>query len=696
MALFAGHFLGHIMGHNTHNEDTDNKSVSGSTQDVVERVRGQLVESTSLLPPFLDKIDVRAGNTLLPFVDAVGALDSRFTIGSIEQQKNTDFTLAEVTNETVEDTNLAIGIDSTVNNFLDIQIVKRIEEKITEALTADTTIHHDMTPNWLGAKAGILDMGSDIFSVPGYVYIAVSLHNYLELVGSDELLIPSILKDRLRLVVMENFTDNQLLIMHEYGVAGGLSAGTVSSKRDSSLDTTTYVVPFTYSFGWDPKYVRFSGATLGRYFRRNEGTTDYASIPAVTLTGDCSIDFKVLIQTAGTTIVLANTLATGDYVYVTPSGIITAKFGSQIVSSTAVFQWGVFNELSIVRVGNVMSIIHNGVEVGVVNSAPVPIRIDTLGRYMASASYWLAGILADLKIYDNGVFIRDYPIGDNSDVLVDLVSDQNGIVINGNSSDWSLFEEQPAGNWLGQELWLLPTYSFNGTETNTQIPQAVNILNVGFTYSTSITQSGPNTGNGTRALIGNQLLAGAPESTVTGDLVPTSTLARWQVVGTPPFEGSVTLSVREVLNNAEVSAAPVDSQGGTYFPLRNTATDPVSPEYTAQSYTFVPNDGLYFDTYLANAYKLFANNTTFVGDPDMALWDVSRIHSMNRMFYGASVFNIDLGSWDTSYVSNFYWTFKDAAAFNQDLSQWDVTRDAGHTGFSDGSALTTGHLPSFI
>lgn len=146
---------------------------------------------------------------------------------------------------------------------------------------------------------------------------------------------------------------------------------------------------------------------------------------------------------------------------------------------------------------------------------------------------------------------------------------------------------------------------------------------------------------------------------------------------------------------SEPELLPVDSQGGTYFPLRNTTTDPVSPEYTAQSYTFIPNDGLYFDNYLANAYKLFANNTTFVGDPDMALWDVSRIHSMNRMFYGASAFNTDLGSWDTSYVSNFYWTFKDATSFNQDLSQWDVTRDAGHGGFSDGSALTPVHLPPF-
>ena len=73
---------------------------------------------------------------------------------------------------------------------------------------------------------------------------------------------------------------------------------------------------------------------------------------------------------------------------------------------------------------------------------------------------------------------------------------------------------------------------------------------MGGVYRTTITQSGSNTGSTTRALIGNQTLIGAQNDSVSADLLPITTVARWQVVGTPPFVGVVTLSVKEVLKNA--------------------------------------------------------------------------------------------------------------------------------------------------
>ena len=101
---------------------------------------------------------------------------------------------------------------------------------------------------------------------------------------------------------------------------------------------------------------------------------------------------------------------------------------------------------------------------------------------------------------------------------------------------------------LGPELWTYPPYVYNGTEANAQIVESANILVVGRTYRTSLTEIGPNTGGTTRALIGNQVLVGAENDTVTSDLIPATTLARWQALGTPPFEGTVTLSIKEVIN----------------------------------------------------------------------------------------------------------------------------------------------------
>ena len=67
----------------------------------------------------------------------------------------------------------------------------------------------------------------------------------------------------------------------------------------------------------------------------------------------------------------------------------------------------------------------------------------------------LSGILANLKIYDNGTLIRDYPLDDNSNILRDKANGQSGTVINGNASDWGLFKELPT-LWKGQDLTVPP------------------------------------------------------------------------------------------------------------------------------------------------------------------------------------------------------------------------------------------------
>jgi len=108
-----------------------------------------------------------------------------------------------------------------------------------------------------------------------------------------------------------------------------------------------------------------------------------------------------------------------------------------------------------------------------------------------------------------------------------------------------------------------------------------------------------------------------------------------------------------------------------YFPLRNTAVNPVSSSYIAHSYTFIPNDGLYFDNPPTSFSNMF-NDSSTINDPDIGLWNTSNITNMDRMFAGASTFNADISGWDTSKVTNMVGMFYYATTFNQDLSQWCV------------------------
>jgi len=55
-------------------------------------------------------------------------------------------------------------------------------------------------------------------------------------------------------------------------------------------------------------------------------------------------------------------------------------------------------------------------------------------------------------------------------------------------------------------------------------------------------------------------------------------------------------------------------------------------------------------------------------------WDVGRVTTFSKLFFGCSYFNQDLSPWDTSNVQLFTETFYFAQSFNADLSQWDTSK----------------------
>ncbi|MEH6451270.1 MAG: hypothetical protein V7765_21595 [Oleispira sp.] len=67
----------------------------------------------------------------------------------------------------------------------------------------------------------------------------------------------------------------------------------------------------------------------------------------------------------------------------------------------------------------------------------------------------MIGVIADFKLSVDGALIRNYPINDNGSTIRDLVSGQDGTVVNGNADDWGLFKENPT-SWEGQNLNVPP------------------------------------------------------------------------------------------------------------------------------------------------------------------------------------------------------------------------------------------------
>src|SRR5690554_6554812 len=78
----------------------------------------------------------------------------------------------------------------------------------------------------------------------------------------------------------------------------------------------------------------------------------------------------------------------------------------------------------------------------------------------------------------------------------------------------------------------------------------------------------------------------------------------------------------------------------TYFPMRNTATNPTNPLWPKPAgYVFVPYDGIYTDVPVTIMSYMLLQST--FNDPDAAQWDTSQVTDMSSMFYIASAFNQD-------------------------------------------------------
>ena len=207
-----------------------------------------------------------------------------------------------------------------------------------------------------------------------------------------------------------------------------------------------------------------------RYFRRNEGTTDYATIPSVTLSGD--FVFSLLISTN------VDTALTGGYITSSASSssfrlavwqntIIIGVVGSDVaIFSASGIDFSLLAEIVLSRAGSVFSCSVGGVALSQTGGAGSSLSLTIDSMYKAwgevtSVPNW-SGILANLRIYDAGTLVRDYPLDDNSATLIDAANGQDGSVVNGAADDWGLFHQVVrGGKWQGIGLTVPPWASAN-------------------------------------------------------------------------------------------------------------------------------------------------------------------------------------------------------------------------------------------
>lgn len=188
-----------------------------------------------------------------------------------------------------------------------------------------------------------------------------------------------------------------------------------------------------------------------RDFRTNSGTTDYVQLASpVTLSGDFEITVFLVPDTSSMHI-LANTAGVSRVWTNSTSLEISATSG--YVRFPNVLTMGKLNEIIVKRVSGVVSLSVNGVVVSASTSnylANSVVFNSIGGKILSTGVGVLDGIVADISVLNADVITNSWAIDDNSNTIVDSVGGNNGTIINGQASDWELFERLPGANfWTG-------------------------------------------------------------------------------------------------------------------------------------------------------------------------------------------------------------------------------------------------------
>jgi hypothetical protein len=324
---------------------------------------------------------------------------------------------------------------------------------------------------------------------------------------------------------------------------------------------------------------------IQRYFRRNEGTTDHATIPNAQPSGDVVIEFDILApaQDDNNAISFRNDTSLNTFGIASGRDIngTSAKlrlFSSAIPVIDATSTMDVFDNIfHTVRFEYTDSTNSCRVLVdGIQGISPRTLGYNftqntfiTLWRDVTTGDE-MAGILANVKIYSAGVLVRNYPVNDNSSTLKDLVSGQDGTVVNGTSDQWALFNKQATGEWLGKNLSEIlftgvlgddsdPEFAFPYSVTEGLKYRIKAVFENSFSAGTG--QVGWSSSSGVPATSDFRKTSASAGEAIGGDYVATSSQSNALFGRANPNASYIDISVKEVLDVPIPPSALFNSSG---------------------------------------------------------------------------------------------------------------------------------------
>lgn len=276
------------------------KDITGASEHTILTRQGISLDIDSFLPTIINKLELTGGILQYPFVDAVRHDDASYVLGSVTLDRQRAFSLLTITDETVEDANPVCGVEEALYISANLQNIKAVENNLVIRILADASI--TVIPAalpWDVIKDAIADMGSVVYTIEGSIVAVVSQNTYLNLIGDAGYNRASkVLGSKLKVFVSEHIGDEDIIVFHEHGVAGGYTDGLQEKQRKPALGLDELLTPYSYAAGWDYSYIRI--AKVGGGVVTGEVDTDAMSSVIVTqLDGTEAMTAAVVTQLDG-------------------------------------------------------------------------------------------------------------------------------------------------------------------------------------------------------------------------------------------------------------------------------------------------------------------------------------------------------------------------------------------------------------
>lgn len=209
--------------------------------------------------------------------------------------------------------------------------------------------------------------------------------------------------------------------------------------------------------GWNAVYDTVY-PNASRSFRTNAATSDYIQLGSlVTLPGDFTIDMYCEFKSTGGFLLTDYNVTTLSRCTLTSSGSLLLTVGGDNVSvdigAGGLVNDGGLHRLTISRVsGDITARVDSGTPTFLLTKAGSFSFDRVQSKWSAATSFPdYAGIIADLRVFSDGELMHYWKINEGSGSSVyDTVGGVTGTVVNGQESDWELYEHEPSSDkWVG-------------------------------------------------------------------------------------------------------------------------------------------------------------------------------------------------------------------------------------------------------